>query len=245
MSHPFSTRRKQSNRQSSFIITIESRVSGTGPISGTISAMDLDLTFNGFAFGKIHLPSVNTSFFGTKVTIPRQTIQITDGAIYRSFIRSVIIDSETCFQLENGTCTIKALGITAHCDYCLEIPIVGMTGPRTLAKKLRQDGNGHVRVVVDVQNPGPVEISYGWSLWELTNERGETVADLEGNFESKRGWFELVPAGKLRDGAAFTTDEKSRLVARGVEGNNWCNDTIQFINTSLELKPNHLESVTD
>lgn len=183
--------------------------------------MDLDLTFNGFTFGRIHLPSVSTSFFGTKVTIPRQTIQIADAAIYRSFIRSVIVDSETCFQLENGTCTIKALGITAHCDYCLEIPVVDMMGPKMLAKKLRQDGDGHVNVVVDVQNPGPVEISYGWSLWELRNARGETVADLEGDFESKRGWFELILAGKLRDGAAFTTmgsRDWSQEVLRGIPG---------------------------
>lgn len=224
-------------------MTIESRVSGTGPIGSNISAMDLDLTFNGFSFGKLHLPSVHTSLWGAKVTIPNQTIKITDMAIYKAFIRSVLVDTETCFQLENGTCTIKALGITAHCNYCLEIPIMGMMGPKTVVKNVEKDGDGHLRVIVDVQNPGPVEIQHGWSLFELRNDKGETVADLEGDFELKRGWSEVVLAGKLRDGAAFAATEKSRLVARGVEGSTWCNETIQFIDTSLELKLAHLEGL--
>lgn len=228
---------------SSFVVTIESRVTGTGPINSTISAMELDLTFNGFSFGKIHLPSIHTSLWGTKVNIYDQTIKITDMAIYKAFIRSILTDNETCFQLENGTCTIKALGVTAHCNYCLEIPILGMLGPKTVIKKIDKDGDGHVRAVIDVQNPGPVEIYHGWSLFELKNDKQETVADLEGNFELKRGWSELALAGKLRDGAAFSATAKSRLVAKGVEANTWCNETIQFIDTSVELKRHHLENL--
>lgn len=205
--------------------------------------MDLDLTFNGFTFGKLHLPSVHTSLWGTKVTIANQTIKITDLAIYKAFIRSIIVDNETCFQLENGTCTIKALGVTAHCNYCLEIPILGMMGPRTVLKRIEKDGDGHVRVAVDVQNPGPVEIQHGWSLFELRNDKGETVADLEGDFELKRGWSELALSGKLREGAPLAATENSRLVVRGVESSSWCNETIQFIDTALSLKPAHLESL--
>lgn len=228
---------------SSFAITIESHVTGTGPIHSTISAMALDLTFNGFVFGKLHLPAIHTSIWGTKVTITNQTIKITDMAIYKAFIRSIIVDSETCFQLENGTCTIKALSITAHCNYCLEIPIMGMMGPRAVVKKIEKDGDGHVRVSVDVQNPGPVEIQHGRSQFELRNAKGETLADLEGDFDLKRDWSELVLSGKLRDGAALAATEKSRLVARGVENGSWCNETIQFIDTALSLKPAHLESL--
>lgn len=205
--------------------------------------MDLDLTFNGFTFGKLRLPSVHTSFWGTKVTVTNQTIRVTDMAIYKAFIRSVIVDNETCFQLENGQCTIKALGITAHCNYCLEIPIIGMMGPKTSVTKIEKDGDGHVRVNIGVQNPGPVEIQHGWSLFELRSDKGDTLADLEGNFKLKRGWSEIILSGKLRDGAPLAATEKSRLVARGVEGGSWCNETIQFIDTALNLKPVHLESL--
>lgn len=199
--------------------------------------MELDMTFNGVCFGKLKLPEVKTSIWGAKVLIQAQPVKILEVATFKAFVRSVIVNDSTRFQLENGECTIRSLGITAHCSYCLEIPIVGMMGPKATLLNLQRNGKNDERLTVtaDLQNPGPVEIDHGWSLFELRNDKGESVADLEGDLKFVRGNFSIVLDGTVKKGVAV--GETLRLAAVGVESSTWCNETIQFIDTTLQLTP--------
>ncbi|KAF7540393.1 hypothetical protein G7Z17_g12197 [Cylindrodendrum hubeiense] len=208
--------------EDAFALAIESRVTGTGPISSTISPMVLDLTFNGSAFGKLALPKVRTSFWGTKVVVQEQVINITDMAIYRAFVRSIMVDDDTNFQLENGACTVRALGLTAHCDYNLDIPIKAMKGPRATLQKVSRSGDDGIAVTVRMHNPSPVELNHGVCTFELRNDQGERMAELRGQLKIVRGQFDLSLHGTTRTGVA--PSDKVRLVGVGVDGSSWCND---------------------
>ncbi|KAL6400541.1 hypothetical protein AUP68_16254 [Ilyonectria robusta] len=205
-----------------FILTIESRVTGTGPINSTISPMVLDLTFNGFAFGKLPLPEVRTGFWGTKIVVQEQRIAITDMAIYRAFVRSIMVDDDTNFQLENGSCTIRALGLTAHCDYNLDIAIQAMKGPRVTLRELSRSGDDGIAVTFRMHNPSPVELDHGVCTFELRNDKGQRMAELRGELKIARGQFDLCLHGTTRTGVA--PSNKVRLVGVGVDGSSWCND---------------------
>ena len=207
-----------------------------------MSPLTVELTFNGRCFGIFKLPQVKTSFWGTNISVPDQRVQITDMAAYNSFARSVFVDEETTFHLENGKCTIKAIGIVAHCDYCLAIPIKGMGGPKsTLIDVGRTDSE--MLFKFRMQNPSPVEIDHGVSYFELRNDQGDVLAKLQGNFKIIRGEFDVLLQGPCKKGVAWAA--KARLVGVGAMWKNWCSETVQHLDLPMDIKPEFLEVLQD
>ncbi|KPM37207.1 hypothetical protein AK830_g9373 [Neonectria ditissima] len=222
--------------EDSFSLAIETRINGTGPISSTISPMVLDLTFNDCAFGKLALPEVRTGFWGTKVVVPEQTINITDMATYRAFVRSIMVDDDTSFRLENGECTIRALGLTAHCDYSLDVPLRAMKGPRVTLRAVSRSGDDGIAATFRMHNPSPVELDHGSvCAFELRNDQGQRLADLRGELRIVRGRFDFTLHGTTRNGVA--PSDKLRLVGVGVDGSSWCNDTVQHLDAVIAVSP--------
>ncbi|KAH7154964.1 hypothetical protein B0J13DRAFT_213524 [Dactylonectria estremocensis] len=207
--------------EDTFTMAIESRITGTGPISSTISPMVLDLTFSDFAFGKLELPEVRTSFWGAGVVVREQSITITDAATFRAFVRSIMVDDDTSFQLDNGTCSVRALGATAHYNYSLDIPIRAMRGPRATVRTLSRTSEG-LAATVRLSNPSPVELDHGVCAFELRNDKGERMAELSGQLKMVRGQFDLSLHGTMRTGVA--PSGKVRLVGVGEGASSWCND---------------------
>lgn len=234
------TNLSDANEHSSYIISLRSRITGTGPISSTVSAMDLDLTFNGFCFGRIKLPEVKTSFWGTDVVVKNQKIRITDMAIYKAFVRSMIVDDETSFQLENGACTIKALGITANCNYSLKIGVQAIGGPRVTLTNLQRVEKG-ITATFRVKNPSPVEIDHGNCTFHVRNQKGQILAELKGHLKIVQGEFDYVVIGTPRIGVDPT--EKVRVIGVGTEGTSWCNETIRYIDTVVDLPPKFADTL--
>ncbi|CAM1503878.1 Fc.00g014690.m01.CDS01 [Cosmosporella sp. VM-42] len=220
--------------EKTFTIGIECRVNGTGPVSSTISPMELDLMFNGDAFGKLKLPQVRTSFWGTKVVVEAQTIEIKNQLAYLMFMRSIFVDDETSFELENGECSITAMKITAHCNYCLGIPLRGMGGPQISLKKLSRTG-WDVAATFEFVNPSPVEIDHGRCVFELRyGEEQRGVALLQGDFKLVQGKFILDLDGLVKNWAVPSS--KARLVGiSAVGGQSWANESIKFIDSVFDL----------
>lgn len=199
--------------------------------------MELDLTFNGSAFGRLSLPEIRMSLWGAMVTVQEQPITISNMATFKSFIHSVIVGDETCFQLDNGVCDIKALGIVANCNYCVEVPLQGMMGPRVTLKQINRTDSS-IDVTLEFRNPSPVEIDHGRGVFELRNDRRGVIADLRGDFNLRRGRVEVLLHGHLRP--RVWVGEKITLAAVGVENGTWCNDTIRSINVAVNLRAEHL-----
>ncbi|KAF5007023.1 hypothetical protein FDECE_6631 [Fusarium decemcellulare] len=229
----------KSAAENSFYLTIESRLVGTGAISSTIGATNVDISFNGSSVGRLELPEIQTSFWGTKLLVEEQRIDITDLAIYRTFIRSLMIDNETNFQLNNGECSVGALGTSADCDMCLDISLKGMGGPRMTLKKLSRSGDNGIVATFRLNNPSPVEIDHGHCIFELRNTEGETMAELRGDLNIIRGQADYTLYGTTRAGVA--PSHKARLVGVGVEGSSWCRETIKEIDAVFPLRPGFAE----
>lgn len=197
--------------------------------------MEIDLTFNGTSMGKVKLPQMVTSFWGTKVSVPAQRVKIADMTTYRAFVHSTIVNDDMSFRLENGKCTINSLGLTANCTYSTEVALKGMGGPRMTLANLDREGD-EITVTSTVYNPSPTEIDNGVSRFELRNTNGETMAELRGVLKIVRGTFDFTLQGKLKPSAVLLSN-KMRLVAVGVEDKTWCNETIQSIQATVDVDP--------
>ncbi|KAK5997080.1 hypothetical protein PT974_02432 [Cladobotryum mycophilum] len=93
----------------SFSMSIEGRITVTGAMSSTISPVEFDIMFNGSSFGKLMFPETKTGFWGADVSIKDQEVKILDMTIFKAYIRSVIVDEDICFQLNNGKCIVTSL----------------------------------------------------------------------------------------------------------------------------------------
>ncbi|UNI20078.1 hypothetical protein JDV02_006204 [Purpureocillium takamizusanense] len=219
---------------SSCDLTVEFRLTKTGPIRSTVSEMDVSLAFNGFCFARIRLPTVRTSFWGANVRIQEQRLHIADMATFKSYMRSIIMDDETNFQLEQGRCTVAALGVTANCDYRMNIPIRGMGGPEAKVQSLKRVGEDLTMVLI-VENPSPVEVDLGTTVFALRSGSSQPYAELKGPLTIVRGKFGCVLQGKARTGATLST--RMRLTGICAEEVSWCREAVPFLDLAVDLSP--------
>ncbi|KAH7418909.1 hypothetical protein BKA64DRAFT_591061 [Cadophora sp. MPI-SDFR-AT-0126] len=206
-----------------FKMSIESRVTNTGPISSTISPMTVDLVGSGGAFGKLDLPVIKTSSSGADVHIPAQVIKITDKAAFKAFVTAVLRDESLVLQLKNGKGTVKALlGLSAEIDYNKDVPLKGMNGPKTSIAKTVVEGGGFKNTLTYV-NPSPLELDLGIIKQELRNKDGSVIAVQQGKTYLVRGETNVVVEGKVVGKAA---GGEAVIVSIGVVEDNWHNETI-------------------
>ncbi|KAH6955151.1 hypothetical protein HG530_015682 [Fusarium avenaceum] len=227
----------------SFDLAVEGHVVGTGAFSSTIEATDASLSFNGFSFGKIKLPQIQTSFWGTNLAVQEQRVDITDSATWHAFIRSLIVDDNTSLQVESKECTVRALGTSSTCDLHLEMPLKATGGPRVLLKKLVRMSE-RVTAVFSLEYSGPVEIDYGHCAFEFRNGHNETLAELKGDLNLVQGQAVLTLHGTMRDGVTVSSN-KIRLVGVGVpeREKSWLSATVREIDTVFNLEPRYVEQL--
>ncbi|KAG4431941.1 hypothetical protein IFR05_012586 [Cadophora sp. M221] len=222
-----------------FLMAIESRVTNTGPVSSTISAMTVDLVGPGGAFGKLNLPIIKTSSSGTDVNIPSQLIKITDKAALKAFVTAILRDESLLLQLKNGKGTVKAMmGMSAQIDYNKDCPLKGMHGPKTTILKTLVEGEGF-KNTIKIVNPSPLELDLGTIKQEIRNADGSVVAVQQGKVYLLRGDTDFVVEGKAVGKAA---GQDAKLVAVGVAEDNWHNETITAFDEPVVL-PQELVSL--
>jgi hypothetical protein len=218
-------------------------VIGTGTFSSTIEATDASLSFNGFSFGKIRLPQIQTSFWGTNFAVQEQRIDITDSATWHAFIRSLIVDDNTSLRVESKECTVRALGTSSTCDLHLDMPLKATGGPQVLLKKLVRVGE-RVTAVFSLDYSGPVEIDHGHCAFEFRNGHNETLAELNGDLNLVQGQTDFTLHGTKRDGVTIPSN-KIRLVGVGVleREKSWLSATVREIDTVFNLEPRYAEQM--
>ncbi|KAI1020758.1 hypothetical protein LB504_011983 [Fusarium proliferatum] len=235
------TRFKISNAtEDSFDLFVEGRIFGTGTISSTIISTEASLSFNGTVFGRIKLPQIQTSVWGTGFVAQEQRIEITDYTNYCAFIRSIIVDNETSLQLYNRNCTVRALGTSSICNLRLDMPLKAIGGPRMAVKKLSRLGCD-VTIVFSLSCSDPVELDHGCCIFELRNGHNETLAELKGELNIAGSQTEFTLHGTTRDGAIAS--KRVRLVGVGVEAKekSWLNETIRELDVPVDLEPKCVE----
>ncbi|KAL2205329.1 hypothetical protein CC79DRAFT_1335854 [Sarocladium strictum] len=200
--------------------------------------MEVDLLFDSVKFGRMRLPEIQTSAWGTTVLIMEQAVAVSNMDTYRAYVRSIIVNDETAFRLDNGNCQVQALGLSASCKYAMEVPIRGMGGLHAEIESVTKgDGNkeGEVLVKVRFRNKSPVQIDNGTAMFELRTIEGEMVARLSGSLQILRGTFTVDLTGTSEGEARVSESKKLRLLGVGTKDESWCNETIQFIDSMVEL----------
>ncbi|KAF4333719.1 ubiquitin ligase (Hul4) [Fusarium beomiforme] len=235
------TRFKISNpSEDSFNLSIEGRMFCIGMISSAINATEASLSFNETAFGRIKLPQIQASFWGTNFAIQEQRVDITNYTNHCAFIRSTIVNDETILQLENNKCTVRALGTSSLCHLRLDMPLKAIGGPRIAVKNVSRLGN-NVTIIFKLNLSSPVEFNHGCCIFELRNGHGETLTELKGELNLVTGQTDLSLYGTARDGVKHSS--RTRLVGIGVEANekSWLNETIREIDVVIDLEPKCME----
>jgi len=217
----------------SFMMTIESKVTHTGPVSATQSPLTVDMIGPQGVFGKLNLPEVKTKSSGTFVNIPPQLIKIVDHVAYQAFVKSIQLDEKLTLRLDNGEGTIKALGMKSKIVYRKNVELMGMNGPKTeLVKTVATDGG--FKNTIKIYNPSPLEIDLGENTFEFVDEAGQVIAEQSGRLDIPRGesYHEVVGSVKAK-----TASGKINLVGKDVEKVSWLKETIKYFNTPIGLTP--------
>lgn len=116
-------------------------------------------------------------------------------------------------------------------------------------------GGSAISVVFYVENPSPLEISFGICFFEIQDREGALVAELKGHLDIRRDSFEAAFQGNVNKavavklaadvrpflGAEGARERKgggptpeARLVGRRCAGAGWCDETIKGINVPLK-----------
>ncbi|CEI69816.1 hypothetical protein FVEN_g7318 [Fusarium venenatum] len=228
--------------ENSFCLSIQGRLVGTGTISSTIDAMEACLSFNESSFGKVKLPQIQTSYWGADFCVKEQRVNISNYVTYCNFVRSLIVDKDTCLQLQNSECTIRALRTSPACSMRLDMPLEALDGPRIALKKVSRSGN-NVRMVLSSSYSGPVEINHGLCLFELRNGPGEILAELKGDVNISQSQNELILHGTANHGVI--PSQMVRLIGVGVEEDkrSWLSETVREVDVVFDLEPEHSETL--
>jgi hypothetical protein len=198
--------------------------------------MEVDLLFNSSKFGRMRLPEIHTSAWGTTVLILEQKVAVSEMSTYRAYVRSIITDDETSFRLDNGDCQIRALGLSASCRYGMDVPMRGMGGLKAEVEGVAKgEEEGEIVIKVRFRNRSPVQIDHGLTTFELRTVEGEAVARLSTPLQILRGTFTVDMKGKLTEGEKLSESKKLRLSGTGTKEVSWCNQTIQYIDSMVEL----------
>lgn len=215
-------------------MTIESRVTETGPVSATQAPMTVDMVGPQGCFGRLDLPEIKTKSSGTDVNIKDQQIQIVDAEAYQAFSRSITLDEKLTLRLENGKGTIKALMLKANITYAKDVHMLGMNGPKTEIIKTVKTEDGF-KNTLKITNPSPLEIDIGENVFEFVDANGNVIAEQHGKLDIPRGesYHEVIGTvkGKTNGGEAV------RLVGKDVTKESWLKETIKYFDSPVGLTP--------
>ncbi|KAI5466892.1 hypothetical protein BGZ63DRAFT_10668 [Mariannaea sp. PMI_226] len=222
----------------SFRISIQYYVKSCGVGANAISPATSNMTFNGVSFGKLALPNARASFFGAQIKRHEQRVTITDMVTFQAFMRSLILNDETNFQLESVDCANRETGSACVCGAEINVKLPALGGPRMTLKNISSEDGDRISVTFQVASPSSVKLAFGRCMFEIRNDKGKAVASLEGNLTIIPGRFDFILRGRARPGAKPSL--KNRLVGVGVvsEGEpSWCQEAVRQIDTVFEMPP--------
>jgi hypothetical protein len=219
---------------SSYVMTVESRVTRTGPVSSTMTPMVVDLVGPKGVFGKLSLPEVKTSSSGAQVMVQEQKIDVVSHEAFIAFVRSIQLDEKLVLRLDNGHGSIKAMFLTSNILYKKDVNMLGMNGPPTELVSTEVHEDGTFTNTMKITNPSPLEIDLGTATFVFKNAEGEDLAEQTGEIFIKRGDTTYTMSGKVKQKGAV---DKISLVGVTIAGDSWIQETIKIYNVPITLTP--------
>jgi len=220
--------------EDSFVMSIDSKTTKTGPLGATMSPMTVDMIGPKGPFAKLDLPEVKTSSKGAVVKITNQLIKIENMEAYLAFNKSLQWDDKLTMYLDNGKGTIKALGMKSNIVYKKPVAMLGMNGPQTEILKTEILADGSFKNTMKTTNPSPVETEMGKVNFAFKNGAGETLAVQSASLHMLCGETIYEAVGQVK---AKGDVSNVQLVGLGDEKGTWIKNTILFFNVSVTLTP--------
>jgi len=218
-----------------FVISVESKTTETGPLGATLSPMTVDMIGPGGAFGKLDLPEVKTSSKGALVNVTNQTVKILDLQAYNAYTKALQLDEKFTMSLDNGAGTIKALGMKSKIVYKKGVTFLGMDGPQSSILKTEILGDGQFKNTMKIVNPSPVEIDLGSAVFEIKNAAGEVLAEQTANVFIVRGETIYQATGTVKQKG--NVDRVSLVGVPASKAGTCLEETLRNFNVPITLTP--------
>jgi len=218
----------------SFVMSIESKTTHTGPLPATLAPMTVDMVGPKGVFGRLDLPEVKTTSKGAVVNVNDQLIKITNQEAYLAFTKSIQIDEKLSMELDNGQGTIKALGMKSKIVYKKPVHMLGMDGPQTQIVKTEVTGPDSFVNTMKIINPSPVEIDMGESIMHFKNAAGQLLATQVAKVFIVRGETIYQAQGKV---VAKGDISRVTLVGDGSNKDSWLKHTLNWFQVPLRITP--------
>jgi len=218
----------------SFIMSIDSKTTHTGPLPATLSPMTVDLVGPKGPFAKLNLPEVKTNSKGAVVTITEQHIKIEDMDAYLAFVKAIQWDDKLTMHLDNGKGTIKALGMRSNIVYKKPVAMLGMNGPQTEILKTEVLADGSFKNTMKIINPSPVEIDMGKVSFAFKNAAGQTLGTQSADLHIVRGETIYEAVGTV---TAKGDVGKVSIVGLEEEKGTWVKNTLLYFDAPVTLTP--------
>lgn len=216
---------------STFLMSIKSKLTKIGITTAHMSEMTVDMVGPGGVFGRLDIPPAKIGRTGADIIIADQVVQILDMTAFKAFVTSIMQDDELVLRLDNGHCTIKALGRTASIVYAKDIPLKGLKSLKVNVIQTEPEDGGYKNTMLMV-NSSPFEIDLGTVQYEVLDEDGAVIAKQKGSSYISRGESKASVTGPI---TGKTSKSQVRFIGVDVDEDNWYKEIIKAVDITVGI----------
>lgn len=250
--------------ETSFELSMESRISNTGPIPATIQSMTLSMFSNSSRceFADVRLPTITAQPGGVICKVVGQRVQILDYETFHVFNRNLVLQAELPITVRGfSTLTIAGL-VSTTIQYNKTCIIKGFDGvnikpleTRKHSRSLVRGNPAEIEVDVSITSESRVSIDMGVVHVAISHEGGGgeiTIANLEARVRLTPGdnrvtWLGKMDVGDMvkhpmRSTSFFRRDLKKDedvtavVLGVGSEQCRWLSRTVREMRSPIQME---------
>ncbi|KAE9965212.1 hypothetical protein EG328_008602 [Venturia inaequalis] len=223
----------------SFVTSIEGRITGAGPVYGSILAMPVDAIGPAGKFATLAVSDTKMTPSGATISIINQKIEITDMTAFLAFVKAIMQDDTCGLSLFAKSATIKALMIRKTIEFSKPAEVVGWKGLNAGLVSFKPG-----KVVVKIDSSSQTSIDLGVANLEMQDKDGRALARLTGQLKVEKGetFHELDISFVPGVESGVKAGDVVRLV--GVSGvpQTWLQDAIKFFGVDVVVTKECIEA---
>lgn len=224
----------------SFVTSIEARITGTGPVYGSILAMPVDAIGPAGNFATLAVGETKITPSGATISIVNQKIEITDMTAFLAFIKAIMEEDKCELSLFAKSATIKALMMKRTIEFSKPAEVIGWKGLKAEFVNFKPG-----KVVVKIDSSSQTSIDLGVADFQIHDKGGRVLAKLKGQLKVEKGetFHELdispIPGLEVKKEAG----DVLRLV--GVSGvpQTWLKDANNFFSIDVVFNKEWIDAV--
>ncbi|QDS76797.1 hypothetical protein FKW77_002356 [Venturia effusa] len=216
----------------SFVTSIEARITGAGPVYGTILAMPVDVTGPAGNFAILAVGDIKITPSGATISIVNQKIEVTDMTAFLAFIKAILQEEKCELSLFAKSATIKALMMRRTIEFSKPAEMIGWKGLKAEFVDIKPG-----TVVVKIDSPSQTSIDFGLADFELRDRSGLVLAKLTGLLKVEKGetTHELDMSLIARPDNKGENEDVLRLVGVSIASQTWLKKVITNFSVDIAI----------